>query len=103
MDTNEELEKLRAINKHSAQMLAHAESDLAYAVSKAATRAREAEAARDDAISKLRTIERQTLKQVIDLVTELKDNDFLSGDKSAMIALDLVNSKIIEKLQSVRG
>lgn len=103
MDAQEELEKLRAINKHLAKMLVHAENDLAYAIGKAAGRAREAEAARDGAVSALKTTERQTLVQVIQLVTELKDNDFLSGDKSAMIALDLVNSKIIEKLQSVRG
>lgn len=103
MDTQEELEKLRVLNKHLAKLLVHAENDLAYAIGKAAGRARMAEAERDDALNKLQQSERQGFQQAIQLVAELRDNDFLSGDKAAMITLDLVNDKLLEKLTQLRN
>jgi len=99
MDTEkllQELDSLTASNERLKQKLLHAENDLVYAVTKATTRAWEAESARDKASQQLRSARKQVLKEVVKTIEGLKENDFLGGEKTAMITLDIVNKVLTE-------
>lgn len=98
----QELDSLKASNEHLKQKLLHAENDLVYAVTKATTRAREAESARDKASQQLRSARKQVLKEVVKTIEGLKENDFLGGEKTAMITLDIVNNVLKESFHELQ-